>query len=130
MAQSASERRAAQRKLARALKRGESVLGGEFQAYVYDELFARGASPDDDTVLFTYDPTKTTWPQNGWDHRRTTRAGYNRATRTLRIQFFTNGAIYDYFDVPPAVARQFRRVESPGRYINAILNNYDYERIS
>src|SRR5690348_13741253 len=128
MAQSASQRRAAQRKVARQLRRGENPLGGEYQAYVYDELFARGEAAEGDVDL-TYDPTKTTWPQTGWDHRRTTRAGYNRTTKTLRIQFFTNGAVYDYYDVPPAVARQFRRVESPGRYINAILNNYDYERI-
>lgn len=125
MAQTPQERRAAQKRVARQLRKGINPLGNEFSP----EYFARQMAAEDEVNL-TYDPTKTTWPGNGWDHRRTTRAGYNRATQTLRIQFFTNGAIYDYYDVPPAVARQFRRVDSPGRYINAVLNGYAYERIN
>ena len=128
MAQTPAERRKAQRRTARALRRGQNPLGGEFGEHSNVVLFGRSEAPDDEVHL-TYVPTKTTWPENGWDHRRTDEAGYNRNTQTLRIQFHTNGAVYDYYDVPPAVARTFRRVESPGRYINAVLNGYEYSRV-
>jgi len=85
-----------------------------------------------DEILMTYDPTATTWPQNGWDHRRTTAAGYDKTTGRLRIEFFTDGSLYDYGTsrpVPPEVARQFRRAESPGSFINQILEGYGYERV-
>jgi hypothetical protein len=100
--------------------------------YVADEMARRFASKIDEEgfVDLTYDPTRTTWPQNGWDHRRTTQAGYNKATKTLRIKFFTNGAEYDYHGVPQGVARQFRRAVSPGQFINQFLNSYSYERIN
>lgn len=135
-AQTPAERRAVQRKVARQLRRGQNPLGGEFGPYSKEIGFSRSESPDDE-VEFTYDPTKTSWPGNGWDHKRTDRAGYNRATQTLRVQFHTNGAIYDYYDVPPSVARAFYRgVNNPrggglstGVFINMVLNNYDYERI-
>jgi hypothetical protein len=99
--------------------------------YVDQEMARRFAQGQGEAgvVPLTYDPTKTTWPENGWDHRRTTRAGYDRSEQTLRIQFFTNGAIYNYYDVPPEVARAFYRADSPGRFINAVLNGYEYERI-
>lgn len=151
MAQTPAQRRAAQRKLAKALKQGESVLGGDFgrkarevaaayseekrlqerlQDYERDEALRFGRQEGVDEVIpFTYRPTKTTWPGNGWKHRRTTAAGYDRLTETLRVQFFTNGAVYDYYNVPPAVARQFRRAESPGKFINSVLNGYEYSRV-
>lgn len=124
-------RRKAQRRTAAALRRGESPLGGEFASYVRtarDEQFSAG-SGDDDEIPLSYDPTKTTWPSNGWDHRRTTAAGYNRETETLRVQFFTNGAIYDYWPVSPAEAKAFKRAPSPGIYINQILNAKNYQRV-
>lgn len=83
-----------------------------------------------DFIPWTYDPSKTTWPQNGWDHRRTTMAGYNKNTQTLRIKFYTDGAVYDYYNVDAATARAFRRAASPGRFINARLNSLPYERIN
>lgn len=102
--------------------------------YVAQEMARRFATSetDVDNVDLTYDPTKTTWPSNGWDHRRTTAAGYNRATGKLRIEFYTNGAVYDYgtrIPIPPQVARQFRRAASPGQFINLHLESYGYERI-
>ena len=133
MAQTSAERRRVQKRVARALKSGRNPIEG-FGEYSRTVDFSQREAPDD-TVHFTYEPTKTSWPGNGWDHRRTDRAGYNRATQTLRVQFHTNGAIYDYYDVPPTVARAFYRgVNGPGglstgRFINAVLNNYDYERI-
>jgi hypothetical protein len=93
------------------------------------ERFVNQTADEEDFIPLDYDPSNTTWPENGWDHRRTSRAGYRRSDGTLRIQFFSNGAIYDYHNVPVDVARRFRRVESPGKFINAVLNGYEYEKI-
>lgn len=86
-----------------------------------------------DFIPLTYSPTKTSWPANGWDHRRTRAAGYDRARGILRVEFFTDGAVYDYgvaTPVPPYVAYQFRLTESPGRFINSTLESYGYTRIN
>lgn len=83
-------------------------------------------------IPLTYSPTKTSWPGNGWDHRRTIAAGYNRETGILRVQFFTDKAVYDYgtaTPVPPYVAYQFRLAKSPGRFINSTLESYGYTRL-
>lgn len=93
--------------------------------------FGRSSSAEDE-VAMTYVPTNTTWPGNGWNHRRTTEAGYNRNTGILRIEFFTDGSLYDYgtvTPVPPAVAMAFRRAASPGQFINSTLEGYGYERV-
>lgn len=84
-----------------------------------------------DFIPFTYDPTKTSYPGNGWDHPRTSAAGYDRNTGILRVKFWTDGAIYDYgtiTPVPPYVAYQFRATDSPGRFINSTLETYGYIR--
>lgn len=98
---------------------------------IEERKFSRSSAEQGDVTL-TYDPTNTTWPSNGWDHRRTTAAGYNKNTGVLRIEFFTDGSLYDYgvtTPIPPEVARQFRRAASPGRFINSTLEGYGYERI-
>lgn len=84
----------------------------------------------DDTMLFPYDPTDTSNPARP----RTQKAGYNRATRELRIMFREGAAnyagqtaVYVYRDVPPRVWTNFQRVRSPGKFINRVLNGYDYE---
>lgn len=159
MAQSEAQkaRRAAQRKLAAQLKRGESPLGGEFKRYVerateriappppvgpyeppveeldYESIaadqFASGFGDDDDIPL-TYRPTNTSWPgRPGNRHRRTTAAGYARNLRTLAVQFYTNGAVYHYYDVSPGEARAFYLTDSPGDMINGPLSSKEYERI-
>ncbi len=135
MAQTAAERRAAQKRNARLLRKGQSAIEG-FGEYSRTVGFSEREYPEDE-VLFTYEPTKTSWPGNGWKHKRTDRAGYNRATQTLRVQFHTNGAVYDYFDVPPTVARAFYRgIINPrggglstGVFIRTVLDNYEYSRI-
>ncbi len=86
-----------------------------------------------DFIPLTYDPTKTSWPGNGWDHRRTVAAGYDRKNGIIRIEFYTDGSVYDYgtiTPVPPFIAYQFRATQSPGRYINSTLESYGYERIN
>lgn len=107
---------------------GVSKTGAYFVKQEQARRFAKGKGTGD-FIPFLWDRTATTWPENGWDHRRTDRAGYDSNTQTLRIQFHTNGAIYDYHHIPPSVARDFRRSVSPGRFIDGVLNFYDYERV-
>ena len=81
------------------------------------------ARAGDDTALFPYTPTPSINPPRP----RTQAAGYSRDTQTLRVKF-RDGAVYEYYDVPPNVWRNFQRVKSPGRAINRTLNNYTYAR--
>lgn len=73
------------------------------------------------------DPTNTSNPLRP----RTLRAGYIKdrgaAEGTLWV-VFRDGTPWEYYDVPQNVWRNFRRVKSPGRFINRVLNNYDYGR--
>lgn len=88
-----------------------------------EEAAIARAREGDPSQLLPYAPTPSINPPRP----RTTAAGYSRETETLRIQF-RNGAIYEYYDVPPRVYRNFRRVKSPGRAINRTLNAYNYAR--
>jgi hypothetical protein len=81
------------------------------------------ARAGDDSALFPYTPTPSINPPRP----RTQGAGYSRETQTLRIKF-REGAVYEYYDVPPNVWRNFQRVKSPGRAVNRVLNNYAYAR--
>lgn len=86
-----------------------------------------------DFIPLTYAPTNTSWPENGFHHRRTAAAGYDRSKGILRVEFFTDGSVYDYgtlSPVPPGVAFEFRQAQSPGRYINTVLESFGYERIN
>lgn len=78
----------------------------------------------DETLLLPYQPTPSINPPRP----RTLAAGYDARTQTLRVKF-RDGAVYEYHDVPPRVWRNFKRVKSPGRAINRVLNNYDYNRL-
>lgn len=86
-------------------------------------LAIQEAKLGDDTILLPYQPTPSINPPRP----RTMAAGYDRQTKTLRIRF-REGAVYAYNDVPPRVWNNFKRVKSPGRFINRVLNNYDYYR--
>ena len=81
------------------------------------------ARSGDDSALFPYTPTPSINPPRP----RTIGAGYSPDTQTLRVKF-RDGAVYEYYDVPPNVWRNFQRVKSPGRHINRVLNNYTYAR--
>lgn len=81
------------------------------------------ARAGDDSGLFPYTPTPSINPPRP----RTLGAGYSPDTQTLRVKF-RDGAIYEYYDVPPNVWRNFQRVKSPGRAVNRVLNNYTYAR--
>lgn len=81
------------------------------------------ARAGDDSGLFPYSPTPSINPPRP----RTQGAGYSPDTQTLRVKF-RDGAIYEYYDVPPNVWRNFQRVKSPGRAVNRVLNAYAYSR--
>jgi hypothetical protein len=81
------------------------------------------ARDGDDSALLPYQPTPSINPPRP----RTLAAGYDPKTRTLRVRF-RDGTPWQYFDVSPEEWRNFRRVKSPGRYINRVLNAHPYAR--
>ena len=68
-----------------------------------------------------YDPTKTSNPARP----RTMAARYNKSAQLIEIRF-REGAIYQYHDCHPNTWRGFKNTDSPGRYINRILNGHPY----
>ncbi len=55
--------------------------------------------------------------------------GYDPGTLTLEVEF-TNGAVYQYFDVPEVEYQNLIGAESVGSYLNQnIKNNYRYARM-
>lgn len=90
----------------------------------FDTAMAIQAAKDgDDSLLLPYQPTPSINPPRP----RTLSAGYDSTTQTLRVRF-RDGPGYEYYNVPPRVWRNFKRVQSPGRAINRTLNQYPYSR--
>ncbi|WP_223166381.1 KTSC domain-containing protein [Nonomuraea sp. SYSU D8015] len=81
------------------------------------------AEDQDEDDLLPYRPTPSSFPPRP----RTQAAGYSRRRKELRVQF-RDGSRYVYYQVPPNVWKNFKRVKSPGRFINRVLNHYSYER--
>lgn len=55
--------------------------------------------------------------------------GYDENSRTLEV-LFTNGNIYQYFDVPPQIYAELMQAGSAGQYLNAnIKGNFRYARV-
>jgi len=79
--------------------------------------------PTPDPAWDFYWPTRTINPPRP----RTLQARYSRNARELQV-IFRDGTPWTYFGVPPGIWQRFKRTESPGRYINAVLNGYDYAR--
>lgn len=56
--------------------------------------------------------------------------GYDRATRTLEIEF-RSGRVYQYHDVEANVFERLMNAPSKGRFLNAyIRNSYSFSRMS
>jgi hypothetical protein len=87
--------------------------------------FERLAQTGDDSALLPYTPTPSTNPPRP----RTMAAGYDSQAQVVTVKF-REGAVYQYYGVPQNVWRNFRRVKSPGKFINRTLNNFDYTRRS
>lgn len=90
------------------------------------------AAHDEGTYHFPQvSPTKTINPPRP----RTLEAGWERVSDPdhpaypgiLRVRF-RDGTPWEYYNVPSSVWQRFKRVQSPGRFINRVLNNYEYGR--
>jgi hypothetical protein len=73
-------------------------------------------------VPITYSPTATSNPADP----RTAAAGYDPVTQRLLVEWGDGGTPYYYYDVPPQVWDSFQNADSPGKFINAVLNKYNY----
>ena len=55
--------------------------------------------------------------------------GYDPGSETLEIEF-TNGSIYQYFNVPARLHEQLMAAPSKGQFLNTYIRNaYPYSRI-
>lgn len=55
--------------------------------------------------------------------------GYDPASMTLEVAF-TNGTIYQYFDVPETLYQELLHAESVGKFLNTqIKNSYRYAKL-
>jgi hypothetical protein len=55
--------------------------------------------------------------------------GYDPRNLTLEVEF-TDGSIYQYFDVPEAVYQEFMRAGSKGKFLHAnIKGSYRYVKL-
>lgn len=67
----------------------------------------------------TENPTST----SNVEEPRTLAAGYDAKNFILTVQF-RDGTLYNYYDVPPAIWREFRIAESKGKYMQADLDSW------
>jgi hypothetical protein len=88
----------------------ESVALARQQARVQDE-------PDR-----VYAPTASSNPANP----RTSAASYYSQTQVLLMEWGDGGVPYAYYDVTPQEWDAFTRADSPGRFINNVLNEHNY----
>lgn len=55
--------------------------------------------------------------------------GYDEPAQTLEIEF-SNGAIYQYYNVGAALYEQFMQAPSKGQYLNTYIKNaYPFSRV-
>jgi len=55
--------------------------------------------------------------------------GYDEPSETLEVEF-TNGTIYQYFNVGAALFEQFMQASSKGQFLNTYIKNaYAYSRV-
>lgn len=99
-----------------------------------DPVEAEADEEDVESEIGQVDLTNATRSSNP-ARPRTQMEGYNRATQTLAVRFRQGAAaggetaVYHYYNVPPELARQFRRSASPGKFINRRLAGYAYGRV-
>jgi hypothetical protein len=94
---------------------GEAIIRGD-----------RAAIELADEVPEVYEPTPSTYTSHD-GHPRTSRAEYYPESYILRVFWGDEpGNAYNYYDVSRTEWASFRRVKSPGKYINRVLNNHTY----
>jgi hypothetical protein len=55
--------------------------------------------------------------------------GYDESSQTLEIEF-SNGTIYQYYNVSPALYEQMMQAPSKGQYLNVYIRNaYPFSRV-
>tara|TARA_R110002050_G_scaffold3249_3_gene17203 strand:- start:52970 stop:53179 length:210 start_codon:yes stop_codon:yes gene_type:complete len=55
--------------------------------------------------------------------------GYDEPSRTLEV-LFSNGSVYQYFDIPPQIYTELLHAGSVGRYLNStIKGHFRYARV-
>lgn len=55
--------------------------------------------------------------------------GYDLGSETLEVEF-TNGSIYQYFNVPSGLNEQLMTAPSKGQFLNTYIRNaYPYSRV-
>ena len=65
-------------------------------------------------------------PSSNPQNPRTAAAGYDPVMHRLRIEWGDGGPAYNYYDVPPQIWDSFQQADSPGKYINTVLNYFNY----
>lgn len=90
------------------------------------ELLAQQTDDVAGRVEISYAPTNTSNPQDP----RTAAAGYDPSTQRLLVEWGDGGTPYYYYDVTPQEWDAFQRADSPGKFINAILNEKNYGPIN
>jgi len=85
----------------------------------------------DDTALFTVDMAQRS---SNPARPRAIAGGYDSASETVRIRFrpegkHPEGAVYEYYQVPRAVWKNLLRANSPGRFIDRVLDTYPYTQV-
>ncbi|WVT72144.1 KTSC domain-containing protein [Sinorhizobium chiapasense] len=54
---------------------------------------------------------------------------YNESTYTLEVAF-QNGGIYEYYDIPSHVSKEFEQADSKGQYLAAHIKGvYRYSKV-
>lgn len=55
---------------------------------------------------------------------------YDNASKTLRLKFNINNAVYEYYDVPQIVVYELQQAASAGSYFHKFIrDNYRYKRL-
>jgi len=70
----------------------------------------------------SYDPGEWVY----FNSSRVYRARYDRKNMIVELQWMKPGLNYVYLDVPPNVWRNMGRVVSVGKFVNRVLNQYNY----
>jgi hypothetical protein len=96
----------------------------ETSRYYNQRSATRAGLPDEEGYRWQI-PTHT----SNLNRPRTQQAAYNPQTRTLRVEF-RDGTPWNYYEVEPEIWNRFQKSASPGRFINRVLNDYQYERAS
>ncbi len=71
----------------------------------------------------TRSQTQTTWKETSVRSSVFSKLAYDARRQTARA-YFKNGAIYDYYDVPPHVYAGWIRASSKGKYFHAHIRGY------